>query len=412
MPPPPKVMRNGARTTIISENKVAAADFILMIVGIDNITPGTSTSASLSVGGMRPYVQDLLLGLPGLFPDWQFKFFTPPWNEPFEIRDPNVEVVLCPGAVKSRPGRVWFEQVRLPGIIARENIGIWLGTCNYLPLRIRCRTLLLIQSHQFFTNPEAFGRLRGAWLRGIVRRSVRKADHVGVQCHDAKRTLLKYLKVPPDSVSVIYNRLVDLEPANPAPANLEPANDTSPGIPRPYLLYISGLYPFKNHARLIAAFARIRPEFPGLALLLAGGGSSGQLRGMAASYGLENDVLFLGRVPQSAIPGLYRNARASVFPSLEETFGLPVLEAMSLDCPVVTSNRSSMAEVAGDAAVLVDPQSVEAIAGGLRRILTDPDLRQDLIRKGHQRCAFFTRENTVASLAAALGDLSTACVLH
>ena len=133
---------------------------------------------------------------------------------------------------------------------------------------------------------------------------------------------------------------------------------------------------------------------------------------MAASYGLENDVLFLGRVPQSDIPGLYRNARASVFPSLEETFGLPVLESMSLDCPVVTSNRSSMAEVAGDAAVLVDPQSVEAIAGGLRRILTDPDLRQDLIRKGHQRCAFFTRENTVASLAAALGDLSTACVLH
>ena len=373
-----------------------------MIVGIDNITPGTSTSASLSVGGMRPYVQDLLLGLPGLFPNWQFKFFTPPWNEPFEIRHSNVEVVLCPGAVKSRPGRVWFEQVRLPGIIARENIGMWLGTCNYLPLRIRCRTLLLIQSHQFFTNPEAFGILRGAWLRGIVRRSVRKADHVGVQCHDAKRTLLKYLEVPPDSVSVIYNRLVDPGPVN----------DTSPGIPRPYLLYISGLYPFKNHARLIAAFARIRPEFPGLALLLAGGGPSGQLRGMAASYGLENDVLFLGRVPQSAIPGLYRNARASVFPSLEETFGLPVLESMSLDCPVVTSNRSSMAEVAGDAAVLVDPQSVEAIAGGLRRILTDPDLRQDLIRKGHQRCAFFTRENTIASLAAALGDLSTACVLH
>src|SRR5882757_2961037 len=110
-------MRNGDRTIIIREKKVSRIDILLMIVGIDNITPGTSTSSSLSVGGMRPYVQDLLLGLPAIFPEWHFKFFTPPWNEPFEITHSNVEVVLCPGASKLRPRRIWFEQARLPGLI-------------------------------------------------------------------------------------------------------------------------------------------------------------------------------------------------------------------------------------------------------------------------------------------------------
>lgn len=366
-----------------------------MIVGIDNITPGMSTSSSLSVGGMRPYVQDLLLGLPEIFPAWQFKFFTPVWNEPFEIRHSNVEIILCPGAVKSRPGRVWFEQVHLPGIVSRENIDLWLGTCNYLPLRLRCRSLLLIQSHQFFTNPEAFGLIRRIWLRAIVRLSARKADQLGVQCEDAKRTLLRYVNLPDARVRVVYNRLVDVT----CPA------ETDTGVQRPYILYVSGLYPFKNHVRLIEAFAQIRPDFPGYTLVLAGGGSDTALKALknaVVNYGLQGDVLFLGRVPQTAIPALYRNARASAFPSLEETFGLPVLEAMSLNCPVLTSNRSSMAEVAGDAAVLVDPESVDDIAAGLRRILSDEALRRILIRRGHQRCDFFTKTNTLACMAEAL----------
>jgi len=173
-----------------------------MIVGIDNITPGTSTSSSLSVGGMRPYLQDLLLGLPPLFPEWHFKFFTPAWNEPFETYGSNVELVVCREVSKSRVRRVWFEQTKLPRLIASENVDVWLGTCNYLPLLAACKTLLLVQSHQFFTNPEAFGAIRRFFLRWVVTRSVELADRTGVQCEDAKRTLLKYVDVPEDSVSV------------------------------------------------------------------------------------------------------------------------------------------------------------------------------------------------------------------
>ena len=372
----------------------------MMIVGIDNITPGTSTSSSLTVGSMRLYMQDLLVGLPALFPDWQFKFFTPAWNEPFDIGHANVEVVICSGVSKSRLQRVLFEQLKLPRLIAAEKIDLWLGTCNYLPLAVRCRTLLIVHSHQFFTNPEAYGRLRGMFLRWIVAMSVRRADRIGVQCEDAKRKLLKFVPVPDTAVSVTYNRLAE------TPSSASPG--TAPV--RPYLLYISAFYLFKNHPRLIEAFARIRDEFPGLALVLGGGDADGQtaarLKSVAYEFGAENDVIFLGKVERPALPELYRQAVASVFVSLEETFGLPILEAMSFDCPVVTSDRSSMAEIAGDAALLADPENVESIAAALKQILGSETLRQELRTKGQIRCRQFTKQKTIEAIAAAIDKVA------
>ncbi len=366
-----------------------------MVVGIDNISPGTSTSSSRSLGSMRLYLLDLLTLLPPLFPHWQFKLFTPEWNEPFEVSHPNLEMVFCAGAIANRPMRVMFEQFKLPGIIRRAEIDIWLGTCNVLPLAMRCPSLLLVHSHQFYTHPDTYGWPRGAWLRFIVRLSVRKATVVGVQSHDAENTLRRFVSVPEGRIRVIYNRLVDVGQPD----------SCAPRIKRPYLLYASGLYPFKNHRRLIAAFAGIRKDFPGIALILAGGGDDRALRRQVSALGLDGDVVFFGRADRECLADLYRNATASVFPSLEETFGLSILEAMSVGCPVVTSNRSSMKEIAGDAALLVDPEDCDAIATGLRRVLTDHQLRQDLIRSGRVRCSHFTRQNTISAMAAALSDI-------
>ena len=366
-----------------------------MIVGIDNITPGTSTSASSSLGGMRPYLADLLEGLPAILPSWQFKLFTPTWNEPFRARHPNLATVRV-RSPRNRVGRVLFEQAVLPAQIAIHNVDLWLGTCNYLPLFTAARTVLLIQSHQFFTNPEAFTRGRGAWLRLITSRSVAKANLVGVQCESAGQTLRKYIPLAPEKLRVIFNRVPEM------------ATDfgfdiwSLLGVRCPYLVYISGFYPFKNHARLVEAFRRIKTRIPGLKLLLVGGGDRAN-----RFRNLDPDVMVTGRVPDAAIPALYRNALASLFPSLEETFGLPVLEAMSVGCPVITSARSSMAELASDAAVLVDPCDPVSIADGMARVIEDPDLRKDLSRRGPLRAAAFTRERTVEAVASALREAAT-----
>ncbi len=377
-----------------------------VIVGLDSISPGESTSASRSLGGMRPYMQDIILGVPALRPDWHFKLFVPDWVEPYRIATSNVSVVRC-DCSNSRPKRVWFEQMVLPRLAERENVDIFIGPCNTLPLRVKCRTVLLVQAHQYFTHPETYKFIRRKYLHWAVSNSARVADVIGVNCLDGKRVIMKHVPgLDPDKFVVVNNRLVDLRETDSSdPANDGAALSRMMGRPRPFLFYISALYPFKNHARLIQSFAQIRPDFPDLALALAGGNAgetAENLKRVASECGVANDVLFLGRVPQEDVPVLYRNARAMVMPSLEETFGLPVLEAMAFDCPVLTSNLSSMPEVAGDAAVLIDPYSVDDMAHGLRRILSDGALRADLIERGRRRCALFTKERTVRDVAAAL----------
>jgi len=113
---------------------------------------------------------------------------------------------------------------------------------------------------------------------------------------------------------------------------------------------------------------------------------------------VEADVVCRGRVPHNQVAAFYQHAALMVMPSLHETFGLPVLEAMALGCPVVTSNLSSMPEIGGDAVELVDPYSVDSIAEGMRRVLRDADLRQEMIERGRRRAADFTREMMVARL--------------
>lgn len=355
---------------------------------------------------MRPYMQDLVLGVPALRPDWQFKLFVPDWVEPYRIATPNVSVVRC-DCSNSRPKRVWYEQMVLPGLVAREKVDIFIGPCNTLPLRVKCRKILLVQAHQYFTHPETYKFIRRKYLHWVVSNSARIADVIGVNCEDGKRVIMKHVPgLDPDKFVVVNNRLVDLRETD----KTDPANDGLAlarlmGRRRPFLFYISALYPFKNHARLIQSFAQIRPDYPDLALALAGGNAgetADNLKRVAAECGVANDVLFLGRVAQEDVSVLYRNARAMVMPSLEETFGLPVLEAMAFDCPVLTSNLSSMPEVAGDAAVLVDPYSVDDMARGLRGVLSDEALREELVLRGRKRCALFTKERTVADVVAAL----------
>src|SRR5205823_1715657 len=156
--------------------------------------------------------------------------------------------------------------------------------------------------------------------------------------------------------------------------------------------------PHKNLVRLIEAFAQLRQgEFEELKLLIIGDEISKlpALRRAVHSHKLHKHVRFLGFLPDETLAILYRLAAVFVFPSLYEGFGLPPLEAMASGTPVVTSNVSSLPEVVGDAAVLVDPYSVDAIADGMYRVLTDQTLRSDLRRRGPERASQFSWESSV-----------------
>lgn len=173
----------------------------------------------------------------------------------------------------------------------------------------------------------------------------------------------------------------------------------------PYLVHIGARDTNKNQARLLQAFAQVARLDAELRLYFVGSWQSADLEwlaGEADRLGVSGRVEHLGYLSDAELPSLYGNAVAFVFPSLEEGFGLPVLEAMACGSPVVTSNCSSLPEVAGTAALLVDPTSAKEIGCAIRGLLENPDLRETLRRRGFARAAQFTWEKTAHETLAAL----------
>ena len=176
------------------------------------------------------------------------------------------------------------------------------------------------------------------------------------------------------------------------------------GLDRPYFLFIGTLQPRKNLERLLEAFDRLAASHtePVLALVGAIGWQSERLEHALAAVGARDRVRLLGSVDDADLPPLLSGALGLAFPSLYEGFGLPALEAMACATPVLTSNTSSLPEVVGDTALLVDPLDVDAIAGGLSRLAGDPDLRRDLGERGQKRAAGFTWQRTATETLAVL----------
>lgn len=362
-----------------------------MRIGIDNISPGESTCKT-ALGGMRHFMQSIVTHLPKLGASHEFELFTPSWADAFDsAHATNLHVRTQYGVPRNRIGRVFYEQVRLPREIEQTKISVWLGTCNVLPLRANCRSVLIVQSAQYLSIPEAYGWMRRQYLTRMLRQSVRRADATIVFSQASKNELAARLDLDGDRIHVVPHALrfaVDAVPDAASPRE-------------PFILSVSAFYRYKNLERLIAAFAPIARDFD-VQLVFAGSPTKeltvSDLENVARDHGVEDRVRFLGRVSDDELVGLYRSATMMVMPSLEETFGFPVLEAMAFGCPVVTSNLSSMPEVAGEAAVLINPHEVASIEQGIRSVLSDSSLRSRLSVNGHRRAQQFTLDRFFTTL--------------
>jgi glycosyltransferase involved in cell wall biosynthesis len=225
--------------------------------------------------------------------------------------------------------------------------------------------------------------------------SVRRAAHVIAVSETTARDVAKLLGTPSGKITVtLLGVSREFSPEGPGlPADAFPGADR---LSAGYVLYAGGLTPRKNLMRLLEAYREVAREMEAPPLVLPGGESAhaGELREKARELGLEGQVVFPGYVAEAALPALYRGATAFVYPSLYEGFGMAVLEAMASGTPVVTSDRGGTAEVAGEAALLVDPESVEALAEALRRLLRDEGLRKELSGKGLARSRGYRWELT------------------
>jgi len=296
-----------------------------------------------------------------------------------------------------------LEQITVPLALRRGRIDLFHAPHYVVSPLTSCPTVVTIHDCIHLRFPQYLpNRAAYVYARAMMAQAARRARRILTVSHASKEDIQRYLRVPAAKIEVIYNAL-DERLATP-PADEEIARVRERFLLRsPFILYAGNIKPHKNVDRLIEAFALLRRRRGDeLKLLIIGDEISKypNLRRLVHTFQLHQHVRFLGFVPDATLAVLYRLATAFVFPSLYEGFGLPPLEAMASGTPVITSNVSSLPEVVDDAALLIDPMDPGAIAEAMRRVLEEPALRADLIRRGCERVKAFSWARSVARVRA------------
>jgi glycosyltransferase involved in cell wall biosynthesis len=241
-------------------------------------------------------------------------------------------------------------------------------------------------------------RMAYAYARTSMWMAARRSHRILTVSEASKRDIIHFFNVQPEKIVVVHNAIDERFRATPSDEHIARVRERYQ-LAHGFVLYVGNIKPHKNLVRLIEAYDLLRRRgFDELKLLIIGDEISKlpALRRAVHKHKLHKHVRFLGYLPDDTLAVLYRLAQVFVFPSLYEGFGLPPLEAMACGTPVVTSNVSSLPEVTGDAAVLVDPYEVESIADGMERVLTNPELCAELRQKGIARAREFSWEQSVA----------------
>jgi len=286
----------------------------------------------------------------------------------------------------------------LPLALAEQRVDLLHMPWFYAPAFVSCPLVITVHDlADIFLTPRGPEILQ-AGRRFFAARAMRKASRILAVSQAAAHDVVRAFGVPETKVTVIHNALDTRFATEPYPAAEEARILERHAVNGPFVLYAGNIRPHKNLTRLIEAFAiakgelRDHPELAHLKLLVIGDelAKHADLRRAVIRARVREDVRFLGFVPHAVLRVFYTRARAFLFPSLYEGFGLPPLEAMAHGTPVVTSDASSLPEVCGDAAVLVDPEKVFDIARGIQLVLTDEVLRQQLIARGRARVRDFS----------------------
>lgn len=301
----------------------------------------------------------------------------------------DLDVIRPAQSLRGASGHLW-EQLYLPAACGRRLL--W-SPNNTGPLAIT-RQVCTIHDLIPLDHPEWFTPRFSGWYRWLMPKLARRAQHFIAVSQFTKRRMMEKLGVSGERITVVPNG-VDSE-FKPSPPDRIEAVRKRLGIKAPnYLLSLGSLEPRKNLGRLLKAWEQLAPELPEEIELVIAGAQGASLVFAGVKFDrLPPRVHFTGYIDQKELPTLYSGALAFVYPSLYEGFGLPPLEAMACGTPVVTSIGSSLSEVVGDAAVVIDPECADSISEGMRSIVADSALRSRLIQAGRDRAAHMTWNRT------------------
>ena len=314
----------------------------------------------------------------------------------YEFDSPNIRYITFPWSNERRSLRTLSEHLYSPVRLPLNRINVF-NTLMAPLVNIPWSLVIHMKTMHAFTAPEAISPLARVYRQLQYPRSVRVADAIIINSESLRAEIQRYLKVDDRKLRLIYEA-VDHDLFKPGDAGAARAQVASYGVTKPFVLFVSSLWQYKNCDGLLRAWALARGELGDRQLAVVGAGRDekylASLRSLADELGIAGDVVFVGGVPLERTVDFYRAADVFVYPSLNETFGLPILEAMACGCPVVTSDTSAMPETAGQAAVLSDPKDPASIA---RAIVAAAGPDRDRLRDlGLARAAQFTWGATAA----------------
>jgi glycosyltransferase involved in cell wall biosynthesis len=365
-----------------------AAD--LMRIGID------ARLVYYTRAGIGEYTMRLTQALAAAFPAEHFVMVQDFRSRQPLVAAPNVAVSHC-----LVPSHHRLEQAFLPWALDSLQVDVYHSPDFIPPLRGAASQVITIHDLAFLIYPH-FLTKESARHYGKIDRAVRRASHIIAVSESTKRDLIRLLGAPEDKITVIYEAADPMfHPVDRAAAmrQVQAIYD----VPSDFILFVSTIEPRKNVAGLLRAYRRLRQDYrltPALVLAGAPGWLSEDVYHLVDELQLRPYCSFLGHVSNCDLLQLYNAALCLVHPAFYEGFGLTPLEAMACGTPAVVSNVSSLPEVVGDAAILVDPSSDEEITVALMRILTEDGLREELHDKGLRRARAFSWQGAAAQTMA------------
>ena len=324
-------------------------------------------------------------------PEHQFLFiFDRPYDSDFVFAD-NVEaIVVGPQARHPFLYLIWFE-FSIPRILKKHKVDLFLSPDSYLSLRTSIPSVTVIHDLNFEYYPKDLLFFARLYNKTMFPRFARKAKRVISVSEYSKEDIHKLYGIPKEQIDVVYNAANERFKALDSTEIVEARKEYSDGMP--YFVYVGALNPRKNLVNLLKAFDKLcEAEGPNAKMIVVGN-KMYRTQAIDDTYEkmkFKDQVVFLGHLKTEDLNRIYGGALALAYVSYFEGFGIPIVEAFRSHCPVITSNVTSMPEVAGDAALLVDPFSVDEISTALSRILNEDDLRKQLIEKGCQQVKKFS----------------------
>ncbi len=316
-----------------------------------------------------------------------------PWSPIPPLPGTTTRVANRPGAIR----RMIWAQTELPRLAARDRIDVFWGPAHRLPFVLDRRIPRVVTIHDLVWLHAGSTMRRRSWLadRYLMKPAIQGADRIATVSEATRNALQALVPSAAGKARVVYPGLTKIGHA----ATGNTLRDRN--IDRPYTLFVGTLEPRKNLLNLLEAYALLPDEIKeGMLLVIAGGQGwhLGELDQHIKRLKIETSIRLTGYVTDDDLAALYSHARLLAMPSLYEGFGFPIIEANAMGVPVLTSNSSSMPEVAGDAALLVDPTDIRSISDGLRRLATEDALHQQLANNARANAARFDWDKSAREL--------------